>query len=340
MDTTHFEENIPLSAQLTEHALGYWYSAALRVAARIGVADHMADGPRSSQELADLTGVSSSHLQRLLRLLSSRGVFREEEGFFQLTPAAKPLLSDSPKSMRKVINMLTDETFWKSAEELEYSVRTGGDAFGKIFGSAFFEYLARTPNAGDIFDSGQAALSEIEDSAIVAAYQFPLTGMVVDVGGGRGGLLRHVLTESQGLSGILYERESVLRYHDLKEYPQIAKRWKVERGDFFEAIPAGADIYLLKRILHDWNDEQSLRILSACRAAMRKGSRLLVIDGIITPDNMPDLAKTLDMLMMGVFHGQERTLLDFRRLFADAGLKIIRLLSTTTALWIIEAVAI
>ncbi|MFD7233936.1 methyltransferase [Streptomyces syringium] len=329
-----------LTIRLSEHALGYLHSAALRVAARIGIADHLADGPRTPEELAALTGVSAPHLQRALRLLATREVFREDkDGAFHLTPAAEFLRSDAPTSMRDGVIMLTDETFWKPAGRLEDTVRAGRTVFDEIFGAPFFDHLARVPQAGEAFDTGMAGLSDSEDDVVAAACAFPATGTVVDIGGGRGGLLRRTLLRHPGLTGVLYDQEAVLRHHHLDD-PALAGRWEVRPGDFFASVPDGADVYLLKRILHDWSDEDCLRILRACRAAMKDGSRLLVIDAVIVRDNAPDLGKTLDVLMMTSLNGRERGEQEFRRLLAEAGLRLTRVLPTPSAMSIVEATAV
>lgn len=327
-----------LAVLLTEHALGYLHSAALRIAARLGVADHLTAGPRTAEELASLTGVSAPHLRRALRLLATRGVFAEDAtGAFRLTPAAGLLRSDGPSSLRTAVIMLTDETFWKPAEHLEDTVRAGRTVFEEIFGAPFFEHLARIPQAGEGFDTGMAGLSTSEDDAIAAVCAFPEHGTVVDIGGGRGGLLRRALVRNPGLSGVLYDREQVLCDHTLDE-PELAGRWQVCPGDFFASVPSGAEVYLMKRILHDWDDEDCLRILRACRAAMTTGSRLLAVDAVVPQGNEPHPGKILDVLMMASFNGRERSAQDFRRLLSAAGLRLTRILPTASTLSVVEAV--
>ncbi|MEV5596798.1 methyltransferase [Streptomyces sp. NPDC052496] len=327
------------AVQLTEHALAYLHSAALRAAALLGVADHLADGPRTAEELAAATGTDATHLRRALRLLATRDVFREDpEGTFHLTPAADALRSDAPSSMRDAVVMLTDEPFWRPAGRLADTVRSGHTVFDEIFGAPYFGHLERVPEAGTVFDTGMAGLSESENDPIAAAYDFPATGTVVDVGGGRGGLLRQVLLRNPGLTGILHDQESVLRHHTL-DVPGLTDRWQTHSGDFFTAVPPGADVYLLKRILHDWNDTDCARILRACRTAMtRPGARLLAIDAVLPPGNSPHPAKTMDALMMTSLNGRERTEPDFRNLFHTAGLKLTRTIPTDSTLSMVEGV--
>ncbi|MFI0258030.1 methyltransferase [Streptomyces sp. NPDC017056] len=328
------------AVRLTEHALAYLHSAALRAAALLGVADHLADGPRTAEELAAATGTDPAHLRRALRLLATREVFREDEtGAFHLTPAADPLRSDAPSSMRDAVVMLTDEPFWRPAGHLADTVRSGHTVFDDLFGAPYFTHLERVPEAGAVFDTGMAGLAESENDPIAAAYDFPADGTVVDVGGGRGGLLRRVLRRNPGLTGILYDQESVLRHHTL-DTPELTGRWQTHPGDFFASVPPGADVYLLKRILHDWSDTDCLRILRACRTAMtRPGSRLLAIDAVVPAGNDPHPGKTMDILMMASLDGRERDEPAFHRLLTTAGLKPARTLPTDSTLSIVEAVA-
>ncbi|MEV0263755.1 methyltransferase [Streptomyces sp. NPDC050617] len=325
-----------LVLKLSEHALAYLHSATLRAAARLGVADHLADGPRTPDQLAALTGADAGHLRRALRLLATRDVFREDEtGAFALTPLAELLRSDVPRSMREAVSMLSDDTFWRPAGRLEETVRAGRTVFDDIFGASFFDYLASSEELGAAFDTGMAALSDGENSAIAAACPLPATGVVADVGGGRGGLLREVLLRGRKLTGVLYDRAAVVRGHAL-EGPELAGRWRVESGDFFTSAPA-ADVYLVKRVLHDWDDEDCLRILRACRAAMTEDSRLLVIDAVLPRDNAPHHGKSLDVLMMTSLPGRERGADDFRRLLTEAGLTMIRIHPTASSLSVVEA---
>ncbi|OKH98445.1 SAM-dependent methyltransferase [Streptomyces sp. CB02923] len=327
------------AVQLTEHALAYLHSAALRAAALLGVADHLADGPRTAGELAAATGTDPAHLRRAMRLLATRDVFREDsDGAFHLTPAAEPLRSDAPSSMRDAVVMLTDEPFWRPAGQLADTVRAGRTVFEEIFGAPYFGHLERVPEAGAVFDTGMAGLAESENGPIAAAYDFPATGTVVDVGGGRGGLLRQVLLRNPDLTGILHDQESVLGHH-LLDRPDLTGRWQTHSGDFFTAVPPGADVYLLKRILHDWSDDDCVRILRACRTAMtRPGSRLLAIDAVVPPGNAPHPGKTMDILMMTSFNGRERNEPDIHHLLTTAGLKPSRTLPTHSTLSIVEGV--
>lgn len=320
-------------------SLGYLYPAALRVAAATGVADHLVHGPLTAQQLADLTGVAAGHLRRVLRFLATRGLFREDDaGSYHLTPSADLLRSDSPLPLRWAVLLFTDELYWRPAGRLEDTVCKGSTVFEDIFGGQFFDQLARDEERARLFDVALATLSLTEQGGIVASYDFPETGTVVDVAGGLGGFLHTVLRANPGLRGVLFDREAVLRGHRLDD-PALEGRWETAAGDFLTAVPPGGDIYVLKRIVHDKNSDECLRILRSCREAMSEQARLLVIDAVV-PAADDSVSITLsDVLMMTVFEGRERTEDEFTELLATAGLKLTRVIPTPGTLSIIEAVA-
>jgi len=324
--------------QVLGDCLGYLYPAALRVAVRLGLAEHLADGPTSAEQLAKLSGVDADHLHRLLRFLAMRGVFREDEaGLYELTTAADLLRADSPVSVRSMVLLLTDEMYWLPAGRLEDTVRNGSTVFNEIFGSPLFDYLSENPARGDIFHTGIADLSVIEQGGIADAYEFPESGTVVDVGGGPGGFLHTVLSRNPGLRGVLFDQQEVLDQHRLDD-PAIEERWETAAGDFFTTAPSGGDIYVLKRVLHDWDDASCVRILTACRAAMSDDATLLVIDAVIPQGNEPHASKLYDIAMMTNLDGKERTEAEFSRLLAAADLRPLRIIPTPGTPSIIECV--
>ncbi|MES9558228.1 MULTISPECIES: methyltransferase [unclassified Streptomyces] len=325
------------AARLIDESLGFLFPAALRAAAAVRVADHMADGDESVERLAEATGTDLRNLGRVLRLLATRGVVQETGGGrFRLTDTGQALRSDAPHSARAAILMLTDPTMWRPAGEMHRCLTDGGSAFTEIFGTPFFDHFARDAETAAVFHDGMAAMSEPENEPIAEAYDFPPTGTVVDVGGGHGGLLVEVLRRRPGLHGVLHDQAHVLTGHRL-DHEDIADRWSLSEGDFFSSVPKG-DLYLLKRILHDWNDEQSATILRNCRQAMTPGGRILVIDAVVPPGDLPHQSKTLDLMMMTSLVGRERTEEDFTRLFEEAGLRLRRIVPTPTVLSVVEAV--
>lgn len=323
---------------LFDETLGYVYSAALRAAAVVGVADHLADGPKTVVELAADTGTKPDNLFRVLRLLAMRGVFREDDqGRFELTPEAELLRSDLPGSLRSAIVTFTDKAFWASHGELVESLRSGSPAFDHVFGTSFFEYF-RDVAAPEVFYEGMQAKSDSENASIIRNYEFPDGATVVDVGGGYGGLLLDVLRQNPTLRGVLQDLgEHVVADNRLGELGDD-DRWELVAGDFFQECPPG-DVYLLKHIIHDWNDEQCVRILRNCREAMSPGGRVVVLDAVIPPRNTPHTGKLYDIVVMSLLPGRERTEEEFRQLFAKADLELTRVIDTGFVVSIVEAVA-
>jgi hypothetical protein len=320
-----------------DHAMGYLFPAALRAAAALGVADHLAGGPRSVAELAEAVGADPRNLYRTLRLLATREVFVEgEDGRFALTPAAELLRGDVPSSFRSAVLMLTDPTFWQPAVELEEAVRTGTPPFERLFGMPFFEHFARDAETAAVFHVGMAAMSDPENPLVARACELPPDAVVVDLGGGHGGLLLAVLREHPDVRGVLFDQPHVLREHRLGEL-DADDRWELAPGDFFGDAPPG-DVYLVKRILHDWDDEQCVRILRHCRRSVSGRGRVLVVDAVVPPGNDPDPGKVIDILMMGSLTGRERTRAEFAELFSHAGFRLERVLPTGTRLSIVEGV--
>jgi hypothetical protein len=336
------EERRESAAFLIDQSLGFIFPAALRAAAAINVADHMLGGARTVEQLAAATGSDPGNLYRVLRLLATRGVVEEDEaGNFILGRTGSALLSDGPHCARSAILMLTDRTMWLPAGEMQRCLTEGRSAFEPIFGMAFFDYFASDEATAAVFHTGMAAMSDPENELVADSYGFPATGVIVDVGGGHGGLLRAVLRNHTALTGVLFDHPHVLTGHSLgggADAGEIAGRWRITPGDFFASVPPG-DIYLIKRILHDWDDDQAIVVLRNCRAAMNAGGRIVVIDAVIPTGNEPHQAKTLDLMLMASLVGRERTEEDFVQLFAASGLRLSRVMPTPTALSMIESVA-
>lgn len=322
---------------LLEHALGYLYSSALNAAARLNIADHLHEAPRSAAELATATGANGPHLHRLLRFLATRGVFREdEESRFHLTELAEPLRADSPRSLRDFVLVLGDRIFLDPAARLHDTVHSGQPVFEEIFGAPFYDHLAGDPATGPAYNDGMAAFSALVSNDVTTAYDFPDNATIVDVGGGQGGLLRSILRRNPSLTGILFDLPSVVENHVLDE-PDLAGRWQAEGGDFFEEVPAG-DIYVLKHVFASWPDADCLKLLSTCRKAVPDDGRVLVINGVIPPGNDPHPGKTIDVLMMALLHGRERTLPEYEALLEAAGFTVSQVIPVSPNATIIEAV--
>lgn len=316
----------------------YLYSAALNAVAELGVADHLEGGPKSAATLAEELGVQPQPLYRALRLLATVGVFTEDErGRFGLTPAADLLRTSAPRSMRDAVLMVSHETFWAPAGKLSTTVRTGETPFAQIFGVPFFDYFSRNPSASPIFHRGMASFSDSENAAIAGSYDFSRFQRIVDVGGGHGGFLIEALRAAPAARGVLFDAAHVLEEARIAA-EGLSDRCELVAGDFFKEVPRG-DCIILKRILHDWADEAAIDILRVCRRALAEGGRVLVVDAVIPPGDAPHPGKVLDVLMMASLPGRERTEEEFRRMLADAGLRLERVIHTPAALSLVEASA-
>jgi hypothetical protein len=320
-------------------ALGYVLADALHAAAKLGIADLLAAGPCHIDELAAATGAHGPSLYRLLRTLGSAGVFTEDEPRrFALTSLGEPLRSDVPGSIRDAVIWIGEPMHARSCGEVLTSVLTGRPAFDTIFGMPYFNYHAADPESGRIFDRGMACFAGIEDGAIARAYAFPASARIADIGGGRGGFLAEVLKAQPAARGILFDRPAVVEEPSLLEAAGVLDRCETVGGDFFEAVPPGADVYILKRVLHDWDDDACIALLRRCRAALAAQGRVLVIDAVIPPGNDPHPAKIVDLIMLTALTGRERTEAEFRELLTAAGLRLTRILPTPSALAIVVGV--
>jgi hypothetical protein len=323
--------------QMMQLATGHFRAQAIYVAAKLGVADLLKDGARTCDELSRSTQTPPRALYRLLRALASIGVFVENDGGrFALTPLAETLRSDEPDSLRPLLLLIGDEFHWGPWSHLLYSVTTGECAFEHIHDQRFFEYLAENREAGDNFAAWMTRATEIQIPAILAAHDFAGARTVVDVGGGQGRLLGAILQAHPRLSGILFDRPEVVD-QSVIEGAGFADRCALARGSFFDAVPRGGDLYLLKTVLHDWGDELALKILRNCRDAMTGDARLLVMEMVVPVGNEPQPSKFMDLNMLILNHGgMERTAEEFRALFLAADLEMTEIIATRSPLSLIE----
>jgi hypothetical protein len=326
---------------IAQMASGYWVSQALYVAAKLAVADCLAAGAKSVTELAAQCGAQPQALYRLLRALASVGIFAETPGqHFELTPLAQPLRSDVPDTKRAMV-LMTGEEQYQAWGELLYSVTTGKKGFDRVFGKPLFDYLAERPEQAALFDAAMVSIHGRETPAMLAAYDFSPLGTVADLGGGNGSVLIAILQKHQQLRGILFDLPNVVaRANANITAARLTDRCQAISGSFFESVPRGADAYLMRHIIHDWDDVQSLTILRNIHRAAPAGAKLLIAEFVIKPGNDPDLAKLLDLTMLVIPGGQERTADEYRRLLAAGGFELERIVSTTADVSILEAVKI
>lgn len=321
--------------------MGFRTTQLLHVAAKLGIADLLSQGPRHSHDLAQEVGAEPQALYRVLRALASLAIFAErEDGRFELTPLAQLLQSHGPGSLRDLAVLYGEEWVWHTYGALWHTVHTGEPAFDHVHGMGIFGYLAQHPQAAAVFHQAMTAFSGQELDAILAAYEFAQVGHVVDVGGGEGTLLVALLSAYPTLRGTLFDLPPAIERAEAYFAEQALRgRCSLVAGDFFKSIPAGGDLYILKRVIHDWRDEQSITILKQCRTAMSTGSRLLIMERVVAPGNLPSEAKLFDINMMVSAGGQERTAVEFAALLQAAGFQLTRIIPTTCPLGIVEGLA-
>jgi hypothetical protein len=330
----------PPEAVLPQMILGGLMQKSIWVAAKLGVADLLAERPRTAEEIAAATNTHAASLYRVLRLLAMAGVFAENSGGkFELTPIAELLRSDTPNSMRDYAIMMGEDWIWQAYGELMHTVKTGEIAHDKVQGMSSFEYYAQNEEVGKIFNRAMTNLSLLTAPAIVEAYDFSGIGKLVDIAGGHGLLLAAILKANPHLQGVLFDLPFVIENAgELLESEGVAARTEKVSGDFFESVPAGADAYLMKHIIHDWNDEQSVKILQNIRRAMNDDGKVLIVEMVVPQGNEPSPAKGLDIVMLTIEGGKERTAEEYRELLTAAGLSLSRIAPTRSPYSIIEAV--
>jgi SAM-dependent methyltransferase len=319
---------------------GKWVAQALAVAAELGIADLLKAGPKSAATLARSTAASEDGVYRLLRALASLGLFAESANRkFRLGPLGHLLCTDSPQALGAYAQFVAHESTWRPWGELGYSVRTGEPAFDRVFGMPVFEYFAKTPKAAAVFDAAMTSISTMEARAVAEAYDFSRVGTLVDVGGGHGLMLKLLLNAYQQLRGVLYDLPHVTG--GALHTADLADRCRVVGGDFLVSVPKGGDAYILKHIIHDWDDERATRILRNCHRAMPSGGRLLVVDPVIPRDNSAHFGKLLDLEMLVLTpRGRERTRVEFQDLLKRSRFRMRRVVATKTHLSIVEGTKI
>jgi hypothetical protein len=329
----------PPSVALLQLVTSFWIARAISVAARLGIADLLTDGPSTCDELARGTGAHAPTLYRLLRALASVGVFVErDDGRFGLTPMAESLRTDAPSSIRAYAVMLGEDWFWRAWGDLDYSVTTGESGFEHVFGMPLFEYCRREPQAGLIFDAALTDRSRQVDEAVLAAYDFSGIHRLIDVGGGQGALLTSILRANPAMHGVLFDLPQVVAGARDRFGASVPDRLVIVGGDFFESVPAGGNAYLLKHVLHDWDDERATAILRSCHTAMAADARLLLVEIVIPPGNDASFGKLLDLLMLVMFRGgRERTRAEYEALLTRAGFALTKVIPTASLANVLEA---
>src|SRR5438477_1500383 len=321
--------------QLMQLTTAYWTSRCLHVVAELGVADHVGDEQQSTESLAKATGTSAGPLYRVLRLLASVGVFEWKDGAWHHSEASRLLRSDEPGSLRDYVRMLGLPVFWSAFEDLDHSLRTGESTFVKRHPEGVFAYLANSPEESRIFDAAMTSKSHRDIAAILTAYDFSQFATIADIAGGRGHLLRAILKNSPGTQGILFDQPQVVA----EVAPENGEKLTVVGGNFFTDSMPNADAYLLMNIIHDWPDAESIKILSAIRRAMPARARVLIIETVVPDVPGPHLSKELDIAMMALPGGMERTQEQYGSLAAMSALRLERMVETLSPISVLEMVA-
>jgi O-methyltransferase/methyltransferase family protein len=340
MTQTSPEQALPPSARLMEMIVGFALSRSIAVAAQFGVADLLKESPKSSDQLAKAIGAHPRSLYRLLRALASAGIFAEAaDGRFSLTPLAEPLCSDAPDSLRAIAALAADEVHFETWAQLPYSIQSGKPVIPHKFGMSWFAWLEQNPAEGKVFHDAMTNMTAGAVAAVLNAYDFSKINRLVDVGGGHGLLLASIVSKYPHMTGVLYDEPTVMTgAKDVFAAHGVADRCEAVGGDFFQFAPTGGDAYILKHIIHDWSDEDCLKILSRCRDAMAAGGKVLIVEMIIPERNVPAASKFLDLGMLLFLTGCERTEAEYRALLDGAGFDLTRIVPTPSAYCVIEAV--
>lgn len=337
--TTITTRIIPASLLMYSMISSFWVSRAIYIAAKLGIADYLQQ-PKTAQELATLTDTHAPSLYRVLRALASLGIFAEDDNHrFRLTPLAATLQTDATASLRfMAIAELGDERYLGWGNVL-HSVKTGETAFDQIAGMSIWDYYSQHPENGKFFDRAMTNLTASVVKGVLESYDFSSLSTVVDVGGGQGSLISAILKANPTLKGILFDMPSVIA----DALPKLAEEGIADRcvgvgGNFFESVPVGGDAYLLKWIIHDWDDPQAIAILKNCYQAMSDNGKLLLIELVVFPGNEQPLAKVLDLNMLVMMGGKERTEAEYRVLLQAAGFQLTRIIFTSLPVNVIEAI--
>lgn len=333
----------PLSV-LYQIATGHYFTQGLLLAVKLGIAEHLAAGPRTADDLARATDTHAPSLRRVLRLLASVGVFEEQEGgAFALTPLGSALREGVPGSARSLVLLIAGEAVQESWRNLEYSVRTGNPVYRMRGLEDPFQDPARTPEQTARFDEAMSDSTKLAAVAVASSYDFKPLRSVVDVGGGNGALLIGILKAHPHLRGTVFDQPAVAaRARGKIAESGLAERCDAQGGSFFEGVPPGADAYLIKHVIHDWEDERAIRILQHCRAALPDGGKVLIVEGIypprVDPSPLARGAAANDVNMLVNTGGRQRSEQEFRALYAASGLALGRIVPTPAGVSVIEGV--
>jgi hypothetical protein len=321
---------------------GFWISRCIYIAAKLGIADLVKVEPKTAAELAAATDTDEPSLFRCLRALASVGVLsHNSENRFATTPLLETLRSDLPGSLRAFAMTELGEEHYPAWGELLHSVRTGEIAFNHAFGMDCWEFFAKHPDNAKIFNDAMSGMTAQANEAILSKYDFAGISTLVDVGGGHGGLITSILQRHPGMQGILFDSPQVIEgAKALVEASGVGDRCQLVGGNFFESVPSGGDAIILKWIIHDWNDEQCLTILKNCHRALPEDGKLIPVEAVVPAGNEPHFSKFIDLNMLVMTGGRERTEEEFRALYEASGFRLTRVVATESPFSVIEGVKV
>jgi hypothetical protein len=329
---------VPPHVQIIQMGTAGWVSAIVSTAARLGLADQLAPGPKSAAELAGDMGLHAPSLHRMMRSLAGLGILTEDAAQrFALTPLGHAMRAGAPGGARGTL-LAFNGLITRAWEEMPYSLATGKPAFDKTFGMPLFEYIAADPDLAASFSEAMVGFHGQEPPAVAAAYDFSGFQRIADVGGATGNMLAAILSRHAGPRGVLFDLPHVVAGAPaLLAANGVAGRVEIESGSFFDRVPAGADCYVLSHVIHDWTEEQCLTILGHCRKAIAPNGRLLIVEMVLPAGDTPHPGKVLDMVMLTIPGGQERTEAEYATLLGKAGFRLARVVPTASAVSVVEA---
>lgn len=324
---------------LIDMLTGAWVTQLVATIARLGVPDLLAARqPQTCEELAEAAEVNPDALRRAMRTLTSLSVFHKTEKGYALTPVGDRLRSETATSMRDLFLAETDEVHRRSWEHLVDAIRSGQPQPQAVFGTPAFEYYSTHPDEGEQFGKAMQSASAMSEGGVLDSCNFTDAKMIVDIGGGNGSLVRAILREYPNAEGVVLDLPYIEAQADAAiRSDGLEGRCRFERGDFFEAIPPNADVHLLRFVLHDWDDERSARILENCRSSLDQSGRLLIVEMLIPGNNEPGFAQLIDMNMLVMTGGMERTVSEYELLLGRAGFQMTQVLATGSPFFVIEA---
>jgi len=333
---------VPPPMQMLQLMSGFWVSRCIYIAAKLGIADLLNEGSKPADELATTTGAHAPSLFRVLRALASVGILTQnQDNRFSNTPVSETLRSDIQGSLRAFAMTELGEEHYPAWGELLYSVRTGAIAFDHAFGMPVWEFFAKNDENAKIFNDAMSGMTAQANEAIHAAYSFAGINKIVDVGGGHGGLITSILKRNPTMRGILFDSPQVIEGAKTRIAESgVADRCKLIGGDFFQSVPSGGDAIILKWIIHDWTDEQSIAILKNCQQALPETGKLILVEAVVPPGSDFHFSKFMDLNMLVMTGGRERTATEFRKLYEDSGFRLTRIVPTESPFSVIEGVKI